>query len=216
MSPPPARLLLLLPLLLTGCLSAGYPATRLGDDDAAVLRFPRVSSRAVEVQAAQPAHAAFLEIHPGADTVARWVDGAGSRPIETGRHAVALADAAGFASGRGPCSPGERAYYGAQQHSVREILPLGDVRAVGRRGRAVYCIRDSGAPLTADTRRHVVVIVAPAAADPGALEQAVAAFNERHAASPAPAETLVRALAEAVAQRWPGSAIYHVRPPAPR
>ena len=216
MSAPRFRSLVLLPLLLSGCLSASYPATRLGDEDAMPLRFPRVSSQLVVVQAAQPAHAAFLEIHPGADTVARWVDGAGSRPIEAGRYTVGLEDGAGFGRGRGPCARSGEQLYGGTFTQQREVLPLGDVRAVSWRGRRMYCVRDPAAPLTADPRRHVVVLVAPEAADAGALEQAVAAFNERHAASPAPAETLVRALTEAVAQRWPGSAAYHVRAPAPR
>lgn len=214
------RILVLTALLAGACLSAGYPATRLGPDNAVDMRFPRASSRSIVVQTEQPAYASFIEVSPGRDTVAEWVDSAAPRELSPGRHMVALegADAPARRRGRewGVCNrPGEQPFF--DPAIANTVAAPADIRLVRTRGRWIYCARPGGAS-SAETReaRHVLVVVAPRAARVDALQGAVDAFNEQYGGSPQYGEALARSLTQTIAGRWPGSTAYYLRLPTPQ
>lgn len=212
-------IVLVLPLLAGGCHSAGHPAARLGPDNAVDMRFPRASPRSVTVHLWRPAYATFVQVTPGRDTVAEWVDGAAPRELRPGRHLVALQDeAATRRRGREwtACNrPGEQPFYDASVAAT--VASRADIRQVRSRGRLLYCARTSSATLTdARSGRHLLVIVAPRTVDADALQRALDAFNAGHGGSPQQGETLARSLAKTVAGQWPGSTAYYLHIPLPR
>ena len=110
-------LALLIAISAGGCLPAGHAAPHVDEveADSSVVRFPQVTSRSFVMRTWRPAHVAFVEIRPGSGEVATWLDGAASRPVEPGRHAVALRGGSGARGGSAAaraCSrPGERPFY---------------------------------------------------------------------------------------------------------
>lgn len=206
--------LLLLALLAAGCAaaagtSAGTPAARTGDPSAPEVRFARVSSRSMRVQLAQPAHAAVLEIRPGALQVVRWLDERAVRRLEAGEHAFELGPRNPRLSSGSPCTrPGEYEVY--DYESARRIAGARPIRELTHRGIRVYCVVT---PSQGNQDRVVLVVVSPHPVEAGRLEELIAAFNTRYGGITVESGALPSVLADMLVSAWAGSAGYAVRIP---
>ncbi|HEX2077811.1 MAG TPA: hypothetical protein VHG08_08885 [Longimicrobium sp.] len=210
--------ILLIALLTGGCAPAGHPAPRFAEAeaDSAAVMFPRVSPRSFVMQTWRPAHVSFIEIRPGSGEVAAWLNGAASRPMEAGRHAVPLqggSSVRGRSAAARACSrPGELPFY--DPALARTVASSADIREVTVRGRRVWCVRQPSASADDGRReRHVVILVSAQPVDDAVLEQARAAFNARYGGSPGEGGELSRTFSELVTPRWPGSVGYYLRIP---
>jgi hypothetical protein len=206
-------MLLLVPLLAAGCATAAPPAATPGDANASA-RIERVTSQAVVVRLPGPAHAAFVDVRPGELLVARWLNGIteerGTRSLPAGTHTISLSERiprTASAAFRACNGPGERPLYDVEM--ARTLGGPGSVREVIVAGARVFCVRTGGAT----GERSVVMVVSPQPVSDGLLEEVLAEFNHRHAGIEADAMELARALSEALAAEWPGSAGYSARVP---